>query len=307
MVYFYIFMSIRQICVDIFEKCAILHRKERDSMSDANICRFIPRHNDTDAIHTIHFVLETKPQPFTALSNPSIYKTCLAVWGNGTLHLPGASYPLSAGDLFFCLPGTPSAIESDGSLHYIYVSYIGTRANMLIDQLGVRAQNCVFHGFDALIPVWQQALALNTAVSDLSSESALLHALAMLGDRQLMHAKQAQRQDETVSKIQKYLDDHFAEPDLSLERIAHALGYNAKYISTLFKKHFQIGASEYLRILRIQHACTLMQQGFTSIKDIALLCGFEDSLHFSKVFKSKMSESPRSYIASLNENTGARD
>ena len=60
-----------------------------------------------------------------------------------------------------------------------------------------------------------------------------------------------------------------------------------------------INITEYLNITRIHHACTLMEQGFTCVKDIAFLCGYKDSLYFSRVFKKEMCVSPREHMAEI--------
>ena len=73
--------------------------------------------------------------------------------------------------------------------------------------------------------------------------------------------------------------------------------YDAKYLSFYFKKHKHICYSEYLRDMRIRHAVFLMEQGLTSVKNIALLSGFGDALYFSKVFKRVMGKSPKEYMS----------
>ena len=57
-----------------------------------------------------------------------------------------------------------------------------------------------------------------------------------------------------------------------------------------------MGVSEYLNSLRIQHGCTLIAQGFTSISDISAQSGFRDPQYFSKVFKQQMGLTPGQYI-----------
>ena len=101
---------------------------------------------------------------------------------------------------------------------------------------------------------------------------------------------------ELKEEIKKYLDDHFPEHDLNLQTLGNALGYNPKYISTVFKQHIGMGVSEYLNSLRIQHGCTLIAQGFTSIGDISTQSGFHDPQYFSKVFKNHMGLTPGQYI-----------
>ena len=51
--------------------------------------------------------------------------------------------------------------------------------------------------------------------------------------------------------------------------------------------------------LRIQHACMLINEGLSNIKDIATLSGYRDPLYFSKVFKNAMMLSPKEYISSV--------
>ena len=53
---------------------------------------------------------------------------------------------------------------------------------------------------------------------------------------------------------------------------------------------------EYLQSLRIQHACAMMEQGFTAVADIASHCGFDDPQYFSKVFKRHLGLTPTQYI-----------
>jgi two-component system response regulator YesN len=99
--------------------------------------------------------------------------------------------------------------------------------------------------------------------------------------------------------IQKYVNEHFSDSEFSLERLGNELKYNKKYLSTVFKRHVGVGIVEYLHTIRIQHACTMLRQGFTSVSDVALRCGYPDSQYFSKVFKRRMNMSPREYIASV--------
>ena len=58
--------------------------------------------------------------------------------------------------------------------------------------------------------------------------------------------------------------------------------------------------------VRIQQACTMLKQGFTSVSDVALRCGYPDAQYFSKVFKRRMSISPREYLASIRSEDGSK-
>ena len=56
-----------------------------------------------------------------------------------------------------------------------------------------------------------------------------------------------------------------------------------------------MGFSEYLRLVRVKHAVMLIENGVTSVKNVASLSGFSDPLYFSKVFTESVGVSPSEY------------
>lgn len=261
-----------------------------------NICRFIPMRKDYEAIHTVNFVLETKWQSYDCLKSNSVSRMNYVTSGEGILHTPGHARKLEKGDIFFVLPAVPFAIESLDNFEFMYISYIGSRADMLMDKLGISGQNCVFPGFPEVEEFWKSSLEAESPLYDLRSESVLLYTFSVMGSRLLVDDKEVKKEVSAAELIKKYVDDNFSDEELSLEKISLELSYHKKYLSSVFKNRYRIGIVEYLNFVRIQHACALIEQGFTCVKDIAQLCGFKDSLYFSKVFKKKMASSPREYM-----------
>lgn len=232
----------------------------------------------------MNLVYETKPQIYTGLEAGASYKMHLVCAGSGRLHTPGRIQNLSVGDIFFTQPAVPSAIQSEEGLRYFYISFLGDRANLFFDRLKLNGEHCHFPDYEALLPQFQRALESNIEVADLYCESLLLQVFADLGGAQFASAEKENKTD-PAKLVKKYINDHFSDPGLSLEQIGSALCYNKKYISSVFKARYKVGVSDYLRAIRIQHACTLMEQGFTSVKDISTLCGFADSLYFPRCLR----------------------
>ena len=170
---------------------------------------------------------------------------------------------------------------------------------MIMEQLEIGSQKLVFHGMEEVEDYWVSSLNAASVMLDLRSESVLLYTFSVLGTRYLEHEESRPRSGNTVLQVKKYLDDNYADAELTLEKIGKELSYNKKYLSAAFKKEFRIGMTEYLNTIRIQHACTLMEQGFTSMKDIAQLCGYRDPLYFSRIFKKHMGISPREHMGQL--------
>lgn len=268
-------------------------RKARKTDMD-NICKFIPSGNDGKGINIINFVYEKNQSNYSKPMNLPVYRAGLVTEGVGHFKTYAADEYLRKGDLFFEFPSEEFVLEADGDFKYIYISYLGVRANMLADKFGINAKNCIFREMDLLIPLWESAI--NAETSDLKCEAMLLYAFSELGDRMIKKEKTA---SEAIVRIKEYIDENFNMPDLDLKKIAEELSYNEKYISALFKREFKTGFSEYIATIRIQYACTLMNQGLSSVSDIATLCGYTDSLYFSKVFKKKIGSSPKEHIKVL--------
>ena len=268
-------------------------------MTEQNVCRFVPREINDHSIHTVHFVLETKEQVYTGLRLKSLYTVYLVLRGIGKLHTRGEVLTLKQGDVFFSFPAEPFAIESVSDFQYMYISFLGARGNRIMDKLGISAKAPLYPDCGELTPIWTQGLRSPSELSDIASEAVLLHTFAYLGCLLPEFSSGGEGRIDLISMIQKYVDEHFSDPDFSLERLGSDLKYNKKYLSTVFKRHVGVGIVEYLHTVRIQHACTMLKQGFSSVSDVALRCGYPDAQYFSKVFKRRMTISPREYMASV--------
>lgn len=265
---------------------------------EQNICHFIPFHKDIHSIHTINFVLETKPQQYDHLKSESVYKMYYVCSGNGLIHTLGKITPVSQGDMFFTFPASSFAIESVENFTYMYISFVGIRGNMIMESLNINRNNFLFHQADEVQDFWEKGISTNQKVMELISESVLLYSFSFLGNR-LLPDNDKPKQQRSVELIKKYIDDHFTEHNFSLNNMSQELSYNKKYVSYIFKKQIGIGIIEYLNTIRIQNSCTMMEQGFTSVSDIAGKCGYLDAQYFTKIFKAKMGVTPTQYMKAI--------
>lgn len=260
-----------------------------------DVCQFIPKQDSRESIHTINFVYETNVKSKT--SKNSFYRMVLVTAGEGCLHSNKGVTAISRGDIFFLFPGVSYTIEAVSDVFmYMYISYTGVRAGEAMSKLEISSSNFIFHGYEHLISAWKTGINLGTEVSEFSSEGVLLLSFAAIGNGMPAERDSKSKAKKTVTNIKNYIDDNFRDPDLSLEKISSELFYNKKYVSHIFKSEMQVGFSDYVNTVRIQHACTLMEQGMDSIKDISAMCGFRDALYFSKIFKQYMGNTPTDHI-----------
>jgi len=164
-----------------------------------------------------------------------------------------------------------------------------------MDRLGISVSCRLFSENEALIPFWTENIAsVNDGNIDILSEATLLYSLARL------NPCIKNKVNDVVYKVIALTEERFTDPELSLSSVAEQLGYHSKYVSFLFKKQKGIAYTKYLRDIRIKHAMFLIEQGIVSVKNVAILSGFQDALYFSKVFKDAVGISPKEYIESIN-------
>lgn len=79
---------------------------------------------------------------------------------------------------------------------------------------------------------------------------------------------------------------HFLDPDLTVNDVTRAVGTNRTYLSKWFKLH-GVNFNGYINNLRAEYAATLLVQGDESITDIWNKSGFGTAYSFRSVFKEK--------------------
>ena len=102
----------------------------------------------------------------------------------------------------------------------------------------------------------------------------------------LLELQEVQMDEATliVKKAMSYVEKNYSEK-ITLEDVANHIGLSRYYFSNLFKKVNQIGFTNYLNEVRIEHAKKLIFDPKLSIVEVANLVGFQDQSYFSKIFK----------------------
>lgn len=251
------------------------------------ICKF--NINQSNDINCSRFIYETGDCQSTPL-RAETHTLGLIVKGDGFFTLNGERREVSAGDIYFVPQGAVFSIERGEGMEYSYISFGGWRADDLIVRLGLSPERSIFGVSDDLVEFWMSCLhKAEDHNLDLFSESVLLCAFAHLDPK-------AKLKNDPVTRVIEYTNSHYTDPKLSLSGIAAKLGYDAKYLSFLFKTNNGINFSDYLRNLRVKHAAFLFEEGVESVKSVAILSGFDDPLYFSKVFKREIGVTPSAYI-----------
>jgi len=98
-----------------------------------------------------------------------------------------------------------------------------------------------------------------------------------------------------VRRARLYLQEHYADRDLTLEKMADDLNCNPVYLSRTLKQELGVSFSQLLTDIRMKKAVELLNATDLSILEISEQLGYETQHYFSKVFKKAMGVSPIQY------------
>lgn len=85
----------------------------------------------------------------------------------------------------------------------------------------------------------------------------------------------------------------------TLEGTAQHFNYHPNSISSIIQKNLGKSFSEVLRDIRLENACTLLNETDLPIYEIASLCGYKHMTNFYNIFKSKYGITPKEYSKRL--------
>lgn len=94
-----------------------------------------------------------------------------------------------------------------------------------------------------------------------------------------------------------YLQEHFADPTLTLDTVAKHLGVTRFSLSRLFTGELGLTFSQFLRYLRVEQGKALLRDSSHTVLDIAMDCGFNSLRSFERAFAEQCGCSPRTYRA----------
>lgn len=98
-----------------------------------------------------------------------------------------------------------------------------------------------------------------------------------------------------IREARNYIAQHFRSPELDLEEVSRAIGFNPSYFSRTFKEETGKKFIEYLTDLRMQESQKLLSETDLPISRIAEMAGYRDDKYFSRAFKKYSGLKPKEY------------
>lgn len=104
----------------------------------------------------------------------------------------------------------------------------------------------------------------------------------------------AYRKNEKIRTLIDYINQHYDQP-LSIEFLAHMVGYSKTHFMAVFKKHTGTSCTEFIIQVRLSQACDQLINTSHSVLEIATSVGFNNLSNFNRQFKHYYQQTPSQY------------
>ena len=109
------------------------------------------------------------------------------------------------------------------------------------------------------------------------------------------HLLKMTRRSGVGETAKEYIRQHYAESDLSVEKLCAYLHLSSTYFSTLFKRETGTSFTAYVTKVRMEAAAEAIRSTEDKTYLIAQRCGYDDPNYFSYVFKRHFGATPTKY------------
>ena len=230
--------------------------------------------------------------------------------GTGIVQAHNTEYRINSGNIFAIYPHQITYYESSRSSpwEYYWIGFDGKWAKELMSRIGFENDQQIAVKIIQPESVFNQLEEIHALVKNLDDIDRNL--IALTGQTMtLLHSVSVMPQDSTqverreapgilgheytrilLSIIATSYSEH-----ISVQELARRLNLNRTYMSKLFKQDTGSSIRDYLADYRMGRAELMLLESHHTIGNIALSCGYEDALYFSRAFRKKHGVSPREW------------
>jgi len=222
--------------------------------------------------------------------------------GQGWCEIGGSRQNINPGEVLVIPPGTPHAYGADDQRPWT-ISWIHAKGESvlpLISALEVTpARPILYLGEDPqLLALFEELLSVmerGYAASHLLYASQILnHFIGLM----IWHRHRNWKGDlDPIQKVEQsiaYMKQHLGE-ESTVASFAALANLSESHFRSLFKRKTGYAPKDYLIRLRMHKACQLLDTTNLSVKEIAMMVGYQDALYFSRIFSAVMETAPTQY------------
>ncbi len=248
----------------------------------------------------------------------SLIEISLIVEGSGIYKINGKKHQIKAGDVFFFRPNEAHCItdieEKGMKLLNIHIApyYLYTHFQNALNSNYVKILSSSFPLFsnklndtlscEKIKEIHDLFRFIKTEMEEVKSDYLTvvvnyISTILILISRVYKDGSFSHKEKQSYKKILTaidFIDNNFRQ-EVTLDLLCEKVNYSRCYFSSTFKKCMGMSLWDYLCIKRIECALNLIKTTDKNLLDIALECGFNNTVNFNKLFKKYTNLSPGAF------------
>ncbi len=252
-------------------------------------------------IRSNHFLYERNTDHTFPLHMHRCYEMVLMLDGEMTMQIDQQEYHLRSGDLILVKPYHIHSYQTLPEKHSecALCVFSGDLIAAITDALTkYRLSSLVLHDVPAL---YRDVFLKAQSYNDIAAIKGFLYLLCSMYYRHLNTEEEDLFTSDNglLRDMFIYIENNVDKP-CTLHELANELRYNESYLSRMFQKSVGVPYSEYVRNIKVNHACYLLRNSDESILNIAMKCGYATLSSFYRSFKQLIGINPNEYRMKTN-------
>ncbi len=221
--------------------------------------------------------------------------------GKGIYRVGERTYKLKEGQGFLIEPEEITFYQADERepWTYLWVGFAGVQAEMFLQDIGLNSNQHVFQsGYGGQLKRIVVDMLKNNTLSQTHQyhlQSLLYEFFAVLTRDVQMEAVAEENRDSVYAKKAVVFIQNNYFRRIGVADIAKHVGVSRSYLYKIFVKNLQTTPREFLTRLRLVRAKELLELTELSVEGVAMSCGYQEALVFSKAFKQEVGMPPSHY------------
>lgn len=101
--------------------------------------------------------------------------------------------------------------------------------------------------------------------------------------------------EQFLEKAIECIEQHLIETEFDIDTFASELNVSKSTLNRKMKAMTGLSPVEFIRNIRLKHACTLLKKPFINVSEVAYAVGFSNPKYFTKCFKKEFDVTPTEY------------
>ena len=250
---------------------------------------------------TNHFIIERNTNHGFPLHMHRCYEMVLMLDGEMKIQIDETEYALRENDLILIKPNRLHRYETEEGMGgtCLLCVFSGDLISSINEALTRhRLRSVVIHEIPQL---YKDVFMHMERAEDRPAVKGGLYLLCSLFYRLVDHTSVEDYSGDTalLYKMFEFIEKHVDSP-CTLSDLAGELKYNESYLSRIFAKYVGIPFSDYVRNIKINHACHLLRNTDESVYAVSVKCGYAAQSTFCRSFKRITGVSPNEYRAKMS-------